>query len=250
MIEILVTTLASAGVGLAIGWTGVAGFLLPVLFIDYNGMSGNESMFLAFLCFLVGGIIGSLRYRREGLLDAGSLLPLAISSLLGALSGAMINSLFRESTVKIVLYAVVLVSGISILIRPIFDKRGNREERNLSCLQLVVTGFPAALICALTGAGGPVLLMPLLILQGMNSKKAVATALFDSIFIAIPSVAVYGMGTADMRYGIIIPVLIFHALGVFAASSTQEVIKGSVLKNGIAVFSIIFASIMLLGGNS
>ena len=243
MTEIAITALLSGIVGLVIGWTGIAGFLLPVLFMDYNGMGSAQSMFLAFFCFLAGGILGTLNYKKEGLLEVQSIKALPISSFIGAAIGAMFNTVFKESTMKLVLYAVVFVSGISIFLRPFLKSNAEWKENGK---RDAITGFSVALLCAFTGAGGPVLLSPLLILQGMEAKKAVAVSLFISIFIALPSMIVYAFRTEAFRIEIILPVLILHSIGVYAASKHSKFINGEILKKGIAIFSIIFALIMFI----
>lgn len=247
MIVVLVSGIAAAIVGLFIGWTGVAGFLLPILFMNYCRMSAAESLFLAFSCFLIGGILGAARYRKEGLLDISGLIFLSVFSLIGSALGALLNGLFREESVKLVLYFVVLVSGFSIIIRTLWKGRITEGAGwNASRPIQGITGLLTALLCALTGAGGPVLLMPILILMGMDAKRAVAAALFNSVFIAIPSIVVYASRAAAFRWNLIIPVLVLHGTGIWFAASHSEGIRTEPLKMAIAVFSIVFAIVMLM----
>ena len=113
---------------------------------------------------------------------------------------------------------------------------------------LLALGFATALLCALSGAGGPVLVMPLLVAMGVPAKTAVGAALLDSVFIALPAVAVYGSRCASLAA--LIPILLAsvlgHAAGVFAGSVTAARVPQSLLKRGVAVFSICFSLFMLL----
>ena len=43
----------------------------------------------------------------------------------------------------------------------------------------------------MSGAGGPVLVMPLLVVMGISVRTAVGVALFNSVFIGIPAVTGY-----------------------------------------------------------
>ena len=52
---------------------------------------------------------------------------------------------------------------------------------------LIFLGITTGAICSLSGAGGPVLVMPLLVACGVSARIAVGVALFDSVFIAIPA---------------------------------------------------------------
>lgn len=236
--------------GLFIGWSGIAGFLLPILFIDYNGFTSVQALAISFLCFAAGGVIGSAGYYRKGQLELPLAVKLSVGSLIGASAGAVIGGRIDQAAVKIILYLVVLLSGISILIREILGGRGWKSAqtgRQPATAALVCLGILTGLICALSGAGGPVLVMPLLVVLGINAKSAVAAALFDSVFIALPSIVIYG---ASGGFAGVLPVtllaLVTHSLGVAAGTLTSSYIRQKPLKYGVAIFSIIFASYMLL----
>ena len=71
------------------------------------------------------------------------------------------------------------------------EKKAGQDKRCL--LVLAAFGAVTGLICALSGAGGPILVMPLLVVFGVPVKTAVGIALFNSIFIAVPSSIGYAM---------------------------------------------------------
>ena len=59
---------------------------------------------------------------------------------------------------KIILYLIVLLSGISILLRK--DKPGNTEKKAVQSVPFyLVLGAVTGAVCAAFGAGGPVLLV-------------------------------------------------------------------------------------------
>ena len=79
--ELILAALGSCAVGLFIGWCGVAGFLLPILFTSACGLPVTESLLLSFLCFAVSGAIGSWNYHRRGELPLRPALVLSAGSL-------------------------------------------------------------------------------------------------------------------------------------------------------------------------
>ena len=103
-------------------------------------------------------------------------------------------------------------------------------------------GFVTGAVCALSGAGGPVLVMPLLVVLGIGIRTAVGVALFNSVFIGIPACIGYMM-QCDVNS--ILPVmgaaLVFHGIGVVYGSRNAVRINQNLLKKGIAVFSILIA---------
>lgn len=233
-------------VGGCIGLTGIAGFLLPMFYTGFLGMPSSESLALSFAAFLISGILGSVNYYRSGNLELKTAGILSAGSFLGAIVGVKINLLIPEDTMKIILYLVVLLSGISILLRkekP--EKEGKKEEKNKAVYFLlgVVTGA----VCAASGAGGPVLVMPLLTLIGFPAHTAVGISLFDSIFIALPSAAGYlyaASGVKEIYY--LLPVLLVaHGIGVFAGSKNAVKINQKLLKQIVAVGSIAIACVKL-----
>ena len=248
--ELLLAALGSCAVGLFIGWCGVAGFLLPILFTAACGLGVTESLLLSFLCFAVSGAIGSWNYRRRGELPLRPALVLSAGSLAGSLLGAALGGLLEPGTVKVVLYIVVFLSGLAIAVRELRARKGpeKKGDRFPGTPSLLALGFATALLCALSGAGGPVLVMPLLVALGVPAKMAVGVALLDSVFIALSAVAVYGSRCESLAA--LVPMLLAavlgHALGVFAGSVTAARVPQSLLKRGVAVFSICFSLFMLL----
>ncbi len=244
MVELMIIGVANLIVGGLIGLTGVAGFLLPMLYAGYLGMNVSESLVLSFFAFLISGLIGSWNYYKQKNMDVKLAVRLGIGSFIGAVAGVALNSFIPEEKMKMLLYVVVLFSGVSILVRK--DKKEMEQDRE----NLLENNIPAALalgivtgaICSLSGAGGPVLVMPLLVMLGVPVRTAVGVALFDSVFIAIPSIAGYAMKTKLSNFaGALIVSAAAHGIGVCVGSSHAEKIRQNVLKKGIAVFSIIIA---------
>lgn len=229
-------------VGLMIGWCGVAGFLLPILFVQVYGLPVSGSLFISFVCFAVSGAIGSLNYARRGELAFRPAMALGAGSLLGGLAGAALGTLLSADIAKTALYLVVLFSGCAIALRELRPGSTQKETGMPSALALAALGFFTAVLCAACGAGGPVLVMPLLVALGTPAKLAVGTALFDSVFIAPPAIAVYGVRSDAST---LLPLLLVsassHALGVFAGSTTARYVPQRLLKRGVAVFSIVFS---------
>lgn len=245
---LLLAALGCMAVGLLIGWCGVAGFLLPILFVNLCGLTVTESLFVSFSCFALSGIIGSVNYRRRGELPLKPALMLAAGSLAGSLLGAALGNTIPPETIKTVLYLVVLLSGLSIGIKELrpASKGGGTAPFPKPAL-LLLLGLTTAMICSLSGAGGPVLVMPLLVALGIPAKAAVGIALLDSVFIALPALCVYGSNCSPLQ---ILPLFLAaffsHGLGICIGSVTADRIPAGLLKRGVALFSICFAIFMLI----
>lgn len=246
-----ITVLVNFAVGLLIGWTGIAGFLLPVYFTSVMALPVPSALALSFFDFAVSGAIGANGYRKKGNLDLRTALMLGMGSLAGAVLGVRLNLAIPDHVAKQLLYAVVLASGISILFRKdVPPAQADRRACHFVLKSPATTfllGGTTGTLCALSGAGGPVLTMPLLVLLGMDVHTAIGVSLLNSIFIALPAFAGYAE-QADLES--LIPLLLVcglsHGAGVLLGSGTAHRIRQRPLKRAVAAFSILIASTMLL----
>lgn len=256
MFVYLIVIAANLLIGGMIGLTGIAGFLLPILYSGFMGMPAVQALALSFFAFLISGILGSVNYYKAKNLNLRLAVMISIGSLIGAAIGVKLNLLIDEAVVKRILYTVVLLSGVSILLR---GRKNTEKEtgaadagspgRTIPLPVCIVFGLITGAICALSGAGGPVLVMPLLVLMGVPVKTAVGVALFDSIFIAIPSCIGYTMQCDLLSIGGLLAVsMVSHGIGVWFGSHNTSFLKPEFLKKGVAVFSIAIAVVKLITG--
>ena len=114
---LLVVILSNLIVGTLIGIAGIAGFLLPIIFSGFLGLPVTDALALSFLSFLTSGLLGAWSYHRSGRMDWKLAAPLCLGSLVGALVGVWLNLLIPVQVAKLLLYVVVLLSGLSVLLK-------------------------------------------------------------------------------------------------------------------------------------
>lgn len=265
VLTFVIIAAANMAVGGCIGICGIAGFLLPMLYTGVLGFDVTYALALSFLAFLVSGIIGSRNYYKAGNLDMAMSVKLGLGSLVGAVGGVFLQSMIEKSTAKTILYLVVLFSGASILVRMWNEKRKedtSAVEKNVASAEegndiakkvitdnvafLVILGIVTGAICSLSGAGGPVLVMPLLVACGVSARIAVGVALFDSVFIAIPACIGY-LSRIDWAgiWGLLALIIVTHGVGVWLGSRFAGKIPVWGLKIFVAVFSMCISIYML-----
>lgn len=239
MLDMLLTVCVCCIVGLLIGWSGIAGFLLPIFFVGYLNMPIMSALAISFFCFLISGVLGSIGYYKKGSLPIKISLVIGCGSFIGSIVGVYLNKLLPSNVVTILLYVVVFCSGISILLRK--NKKGPEfsEKKDLNNYIIFALGIVTGAICSFSGAGGPILVMPLLIVLGVNTRSAIGIALFDSIFIALPAIIGYmTKSTIDNLALMLIVCGASHAVGILLGSLSAHKIPQKVLKASVAVFSI------------
>lgn len=252
---LLIIAAANAVIGWSIGICGIAGFLLPMLYTAALDYSVELALAASFLAFLVSGVIGSYNYYRAGNLEKNISFKLSAGSIAGAVAGVYLQALISQSVAKTILYLVVLLSGLSILYRL-------WRERKPSCAAgselahdgrlvnktwfLLALGLSTGAVCSLSGAGGPILVMPLLVTLGVSPRLAVGIALLNSVFIAVPSCLGYlARVNAAELWQLLLLVCVSHGLGVLVGSRMASVVPINALKIFVAVFSVSIAIYML-----
>ena len=251
MVELSIIVAANLIVGGCIGLCGIAGFLLPIIYVGFMGMPLTQALTLSFLAFLISGVIGSFNFYKQGNLDLKISCILSGGSFAGALVGVKLNQIISQDSAKMLLYLVVLLSGISILLRMREkknknDMKNNRENPLLKPVPVVIIGLITGAVCSLSGAGGPVLVMPILVCLGLPVHLAIGVSLFDSIFIALPAFTGYAM-SCDIKS--LAPAMIFcaaaHGIGVMIGSKNAHKINQKPLKITVALLSI-FVSLYMI----
>lgn len=127
MLNLILMILLNFVVGGCIGLTGNRRISASDVLRRIPGYAVLRVLALSFAAFLISGILGSVNYYKSGNLDLKTASVLSAGSFVGALAGVKINLLIPADTMKIILYLVVLLSGISILLRK--DKPGNTEKK-------------------------------------------------------------------------------------------------------------------------
>jgi uncharacterized protein len=125
--------------------------------------------------------------------------PLHLAALVGATLGAIAVHLVAPGLVKLWIAVLALLSGLHALL----GRAGSTTVRAWpSPATLAVLGVLVGFGSGLSGTGGPILLLPLLLLLRQDLGRAVAAALVLQIPIALASTTAHlAFGRLDLRIG-------------------------------------------------
>ncbi|NBB99365.1 MAG: TSUP family transporter [Bacteroidetes bacterium] len=240
---VCITTIGPGGIFVTIA-------LFALLPLDPSTVAGTASA-----TFIATGVVGSLGYLRSGQLSgtvAGqAALVLSLSSVVGAFSGAQINTWLDAGTFAVLLGLFVLLTGGLILYR---QRRALAPDQRLHLATwrgwgvLALVGLGVGLPGGLLGVGGPVLAVPLLVVLGVPMLMAVALAQVQSIFISGMATAGYALhGAIDWGLAVLVgvPLLIGTIAGWYAAQR----IAPERLQVGLALV-LIGLGLYLMGGGA
>ncbi|ADU47428.1 sulfite exporter TauE/SafE family protein [Intrasporangium calvum] len=217
-------------VGVLIGMVGVGGVLLPPGLVALGDLTANEATATSTWAFVFTGVVGTVAYAWRGVVPWGMLAGLTVGVAPAAFLGALINARLPASVVLLGLAALTLFVGVQQL-RP-RAVRGTRE--GLGAAALVALGAFVGFGSALTGTGGPVLLVPMLLTLGVAPLRAVAVSQAVQLPVVVAgSVGYLQTDLVDIRLGTVLGCL--AALGVAAGSVVATRIPAEGLRRIVAV---------------
>jgi len=227
-------------VGMLIGGVGIGGVLLVPSLKYLGGIPLHTAIPACMLSYVVTGAVGAVIYARHGSINWS----LATKVCLGALPGAYFGAFLLPGIDAIALEAgialLLLASGINALAnRNAGDKIHYPEGP-----ALLFIGFITGVGSALTGTGGPLVLIPILVWL----KVPVLTAIGLSQAIQIPvslmaTVGNFMHGEVDLTLSLYLAVAI--AGGAVIGAKTVHMVPVQIIKKIVAGLLVVVGLLML-----
>jgi uncharacterized protein len=197
--------LAALPIGVLIGTVGVGGLLLPALLAQVTGDAHGAAATSSF-AFLFTGVVAAVVLARRRTLPRRLALVLGLAAAPGAVLGALVNGRVPEAVLIGLLATVTLVSGVQNLLA---GRRPPGARTDLPVPVAATVGLGVGFGSALTGTGGPVLLVPALLALGVALLETIALGLFVQLpIVSFATIGYLADGDVDLRWG--------TALGVVA----------------------------------
>lgn len=227
-------SMLTAVVGVLIGMVGVGGVLLPPGLVALGDLSANEATATSTLAFVFTGVVGTAIYARRGIVPWDMLARLAVGAVPAAFLGAHVNATLPAPLVLLALAALTLFVGVQQLRPGVL-----RETRDrLGTVALVAVGAFVGFGSALTGTGGPVLLVPVLLTLGIAPLRAVALSQAVQLPVVVAgSLGYLQTGLINVRLGMLLGCL--AALGVVVGAMVATRIDANGLRRIVAVACIV-----------
>jgi uncharacterized protein len=166
--------------GVLIGCIGIGGVLL-VPCLSLAGIDVHAAIAASMFSFIFSGAIGLLLYARQGSIIWGSAAWLLAGAAPGAFAGSLLAARTSGQLLLLLIGATVAFAGWRMR-RPV--RIGNRPI-NLPPVFLLSIAAAVGTASAITGTGGAVLLVPLLIWWGVPVLTSVGLSQAIQIPIAI-----------------------------------------------------------------
>jgi len=230
LIALLPFTILGLLVGVFIGCVGIGGVLLVPGLVYLVGMDVQVAIATSMLSYLFSGAVGAVEYARRGSIQWPMALWLCLGAMPAAYLGAATVSVLSARWLEGIVAVLVLFSGIHAL-RQRVPEASREIVPGAAGLGIVggITGFGSAL----SGTGGPLVLIPILMWMKLPLLTAVGLSQVIQLPIAaLASVGNFLHGEVNVRASLAIAVLL--VLGVVVGARVAHRLPAGLLKRTVA----------------
>ena len=233
----VVATLLAIGllVGLLIGTIGIGGVLIVPALTYVGGMAIHVSIASAMVAYFFAGGVGSIQYARHGSLRWSDAAWLAVGAMPGAFIGAAAANSVPAYVLELLIAALIIGSALNSLRRPV---AAGGEAHTLARGALLAIGVVTGIGSSMSGTGGPLVLIPILL--WLHVPVLAAVGLSQVIQVPISAFATVGnvvYGEIDVATAAALSLLLM--IGVWFGARIAHRVSSVALKR--------FVSLMLLG---
>ena len=228
--------------GLSIGCIGIGGVILVPGLFYLAGIPIQTAIAAAMMGYLLTGLVGTIVYAGKKSIDWSMAGWLCAGAMPAAVAGAWLSNNVPGSALEFVIGTLTIVSGLQAL-RGRADDAGRASR--LSPFSLVAIGGLTGVLSAITGTGGPLVLVPVML--WLNAPVLTAIGLSQAVQLPIATLATAGnfaFGSPDVTLGAILAVAL--AAGSYAGAQLAHKIPQDGLKKLVASVLIAVGVMIIL----
>ena len=230
-------------VGFLCGATSIGGILLIPAIQYGTGMSLSLSSGTALCSFFFTAAVGTFLHWRRGNLKRDIVVPQCIGAALFSVFGALTKHVVGDVALGAILAVLIILSGIAALRQP-HPLRSMSTERGRFRYLLFVGSF-VGFMAGLTGMGGPVLSVPMMIVMGFSPMSTVAAAQPFQMFACL-SGSVGNIIIDQINWQVARLSVVLQSAGVWAGIRAAAHMNTGLLKKAIAFLCVFTGVFMLL----
>lgn len=232
--------------GTFIGTVGVGGILLIPAFIYFAGINAHEASATALFTFIFTGILGTYLFQKKGSIHWGATLPVCLGGVIFSYIGAESNIRIEETLLKGIIGVLVVIAGILALRSPSKRSLDTKKQFTLNIknfLLLFFVGVIAGFGSGLSGAGGPLFSVPLMLAFNFNPMLTIgASQVFQIISAGSGSSANFLNEVIRLDWALFI--LLFELVGIYVGVQLAHRVSLNKLRK-IAAFLCIAVGIYM-----
>jgi uncharacterized protein len=230
-------------VGAAVGATGIGGVLLVPALWWLGGVPVREAMGTVLSASAVNGALAAFLFARAGSIDWRLAAPLSAGGLVFAFAGGALNAFLPAALLARLLGAVMALTCSYSLFAPV-PRRSALPAAGRGGM-LFAVGLVSGLAAGLTGAGGPLVSVPLMNALGFPFLATVAASQVLQVVASTAAAAAYwreGAIAAD-ALALLVPL---QLIGIWAGVRFAHRIDARLARRGLAVLGALIGGALVV----
>jgi uncharacterized membrane protein YfcA len=192
-------------VGLLIGAVGIGGVLLVPALTFVADLSIHEAIPACMLSYLATGTVAVLVYARHGSIAWDKVKWLCLGAVPAAYLGSVSLLSIPAPLVMLIIASLMIFAGIDALRKLSNKTTGHKPEVRIGRVSLIVIGSITGFGSAITGTGGPLIIVPIIVFLGLPVLTAVGLSQAIQIPIAtFASIGNWMAGNLNVSLGLVI----------------------------------------------
>lgn len=231
------------GAGLLIGCVGIGGVIVVPALVYLLDVPIHVAIAAAMFAFLLSGVVGTFVFARSNSIRWDMTAWMWAGAMPAAFAGALAASAVSGWVIELAVGLLTAGSGVHSLIGRSHPETAEGGEISKPSLGIIgaFTGFTSAL----TGTGGPLVLIPILVWLKLPVLAAIGLA--QAIQLPIAVLATGGnavAGTLDPMLGAILGAGI--VFGTWGGAKLAHVLPRSILRAFVSAMLVIVGGLILL----
>lgn len=241
----LFLAIACVVVGFLCGATSIGGILLIPAIQFSADLPLPVASGTALCSFFFTAAWGTFLHARNGNLRRELVVPQCIGAIIFGIAGALTKHFIGAVALNVVLALLIIVSGVLTLRPP--HQMGSLETEKGRFRFLLGVGAFVGFMAGLTGVGGPVLSVPMMIIMGFAPLATVAAAQpFQTA--ACFSGTIGNIALGHINWTVAMSSVLLQAVGVWMGVRFARTMDTAMLKRAIAVMCVFTGVFMLVRG--
>ena len=232
----------AAFVGFLIGAVGIGGVVLIPALQQFVQMDIHAAAATALFTFLFTGGLGSVLFHRRGSIDWRISLPICLGGFGFSFVGAEAGALIDAKVLNVIVASIIMLSGACVFLKG--RLRPDRSNSQIGAFPLFFIGAGCGFCSGLSGAGGPIFLVPIMLVCGFSPLLAIGSGqVLQLVSASSGSVGNALHGFINFRLALLIAIPLLY--GVIVGVHVAHRIPTEHLKRGAAVLCLLVGVLML-----
>jgi uncharacterized protein len=217
-------------IGFLIGLVGIGGVLLAPAIATLFGRDIHDAVSLSLASFVLAGAVAAVHSRRSGRsLERGDWYLLG-ALVPGALIGSLVTPFIPASALAIIIAICIVLAGFWCLRG---DASDQTARKGVGAAALVSLGVGAGVASVISGTGGPLILVPMLLAVGIELRRTLAVSQVAQLPVASTATLTNGLtGSLDFTAAALMSVAV--VAGMLAGLAVARRLDARRLRLGVA----------------